>query len=482
MLRRVISAMAAVLSVSAVSPAAAQTPSCPLAAPVITSPIEFTTNPTRINWRRVGDAAVYAVYILNAASKEVVVAGATTTSTAYETTVPPGPYAAVVYAYHPACGGTGSEPALFIVDHRIDHEAALLPDGRVLTAGGWGLRTPGTGRLVPSAETFDPSALAWSPAGFTAQPRSGHTMTVLPDGRILSAGGNTNPPEPASNTAEVYAPASNQWTAVAPMLEGREDHAAAPLLNGRLLVTGGTNGVIGGEFASAEIFDPATDLWTAASAMREPRFGHSATLLADGRVLVAGGVVVTGALQLQLRASAEVYDPSVNTWSDVGSMTESRYRHVAMRLADGRVLVAGGTGPGYGARASGEVFDPVTNTWSPAGSMSGMGLDMHAGVALDDGRAIVIGGRRIEGSLFGGGTFTMTPSPWVHLYNPQTNSWSLGPSLPSDRKGHTATLAHDGRVVVAGGESDYGPLKRVDIFDPVTDTWLAVEDPWTILP
>src|SRR2546430_822815 len=91
------------------------------------------------------------------------------------------------------------------------------------------------------------------------------------------------------------------WRATGGLRRARWDHTATLLPNGQVLVAGGqTNSR---DFASAELYDPATGVWTATGSMTTPRFDHTATLLPDGQVLVAGGDNVSdGTL-----ASAELY-------------------------------------------------------------------------------------------------------------------------------------------------------------------------------
>ncbi|WP_395845218.1 Kelch repeat-containing protein [Cystobacter fuscus] len=97
------------------------------------------------------------------------------------------------------------------------------------------------------------------------------------------------------------------------------------------------------------------------ASMGSVRTEHAATLLADGRVLVVGGTGPSGEL-----VTAEVYDPATHTWSATGSLAVLRRHHTATLLNDGRVLVVGGTGSS-GNVALAELYDPATGTWSPGG-------------------------------------------------------------------------------------------------------------------
>jgi hypothetical protein len=172
-------------------------------------------------------------------------------------------------------------------------------------------------------------------------------------------------------------------------MSAREGAAAAPLSDGRVLVAGGDG-------KSAEIFDPATNTFSSAGvgSMSVPRQGAVAAPLPDGRVLVAGGFLDNGATV----SSAEVFNPATRKFSSagIGSMSVSRYEAVAAPLPDGRVLVAGGildNGALYQCYlSSAEVFDPTTNSFSSAGigSMSRPRADAAA-APLPDG-VLVAGG------------------------------------------------------------------------------------------
>ena len=117
--------------------------------------------------------------------------------------------------------------------------------------------------------------------------------------------------------------------------------------------------------------------WTPTGSMLTPRISHTATRLADGRVLVAGGVTVGPGTT----AAAEVFDPGTGTWSAASSMNIARSRHVAVLLRDGRVLVAGGRRANRLATASAEIYDPAANTWDAHGVDGGRTRQLHGDAA-----------------------------------------------------------------------------------------------------
>jgi N-acetylneuraminic acid mutarotase len=229
-----------------------------------------------------------------------------------------------------------------------------LADGRVLMAGG--SNDLDGASALSSTELYDPTTGRWTTAKKMSTGRSAHKATLLPDGRVLVVGGAgpfVSPTEPVSlASAELYDPVSGRWTDAGDMSERRFDHTMTLLPDGRVLVTGGSPG-FGAESAAVELYDPARNAWATLSAMGKGRYQHTATILEDGRVLVAGGLDEDDAAS----ASVELYDATKGSWSAGPSMVEARIRHTATLLRDGTVLVAGNE---YGDMdpTAAELFDP----------------------------------------------------------------------------------------------------------------------------
>src|SRR5882672_853284 len=162
------------------------------------------------------------------------------------------------------------------------------------------------------------------------------TATLLNNGQVLLVGGGGDPIFEDVATAETYDLGTHAWSAVGSMSTPRVAYSAILLPNGKVLVAGGVNSDT--NVASAEIYDPVTRTWSVTGSLRVPRFNHQMILLRNGKVLVAGGFDDAGMPIL----SAEVYVPAGGTWSDTGEMLGSTF--ASAMLSDGRVLVIGAQG------------------------------------------------------------------------------------------------------------------------------------------
>jgi N-acetylneuraminic acid mutarotase len=330
--------------------------------------------------------------------------------------------------------GLWSKVASLLTGH-VKHTATLLRDGNVLIAGG----LDGANNGLASAEVYNPATNKWSPAGSMATARLDHTATLLPSGKVLVAGGLDGPfPSSSLASAELYDPTTNTWSAAAPMMGSRARQTATLLADGRVLVVGGVSVTLreGGLFpnrpASAEIYDPQSNHWSTTAPMGFSRFDQTATRLADGRVLVAGGQGDAGILK-----STEIYNATEDRWINAAPMGVPRFGHVATLLRNGDVFVAGGIGEEANSLpitlTSGEVYDPRTNLWATVASMADVDA-VNTATPLRNGMVLVVGLGQSQ----------------PELYDPARNVWSrTGPSMGGHQD--TSTLLADGRVVLVGG-------------------------------
>ncbi len=352
-----------------------------------------------------------------------------------------------VIAGVPACSyawaSTGS-----MTEARQNSTATLLSNGKVLVAGGYSYSYYYYYNYLATAEVYDPAAGTWSATGSMASARYGQTATLLPNGKVLVAGGAND--SGIVMTAELYDPETGTWSETGSMSTARYQHTATLLANGQVLVTGGYNYY--GALESAEVYDPETGTWSQTGSMAWARYQHTATLLTNGQVLVAGGYsYYYGALE-----SAELYDPQTGTWSATGSLSAARYQHTATLLTNGKVLVAGGASYYYGPLGTAELYDTATGTWSATGSMA-LSCSGHTAIALLNGQVLVAGGVNGNNS-----TFNKT-----QLYDPATGTWRAHGSLWTSRYSHTATLLSNGQVLAAGGySSQSGNLATAELYTP----------------
>ncbi len=99
------------------------------------------------------------------------------------------------------------------------------------------LQTPLASPPASQAVNVAPQGEWVATGGMVRRRTSGHSVTLLGDGRVLVAGGGGS--GGATNTAELHDPATGTWTATGNMLQTRKDHTATLLPDGRVLVAGG---------------------------------------------------------------------------------------------------------------------------------------------------------------------------------------------------------------------------------------------------
>ncbi len=263
----------------------------------------------------------------------------------------------------------------------IQPELALLPDGKVLIAGGTdGVIQPS---IVALAMLFDPETETFSPTGSMTVPRRGHSMTALPDGRILVAGGSMfDPPR-----------------------DGFGNPGPSTLL------------------ATAEIYDPVTGTFTPTVNMATVAGPNESLQMSDGRVLVYSALVDDDSDPSQPRdpVAFDMYDPQTGKFTEAGLI--SRPIDDVAALRDGSILLSGADH--YTQRqddpAGGEYMIDLYRPWAAIFDLKTGSLDDVAAprtvypgtVGLQDGRVLFAGGAPYPQGLERWGSIN---EPWMEIF------------------------------------------------------------------
>ncbi|MGZ3421864.1 MAG: kelch repeat-containing protein [Polyangiales bacterium] len=372
-----------------------------------------------------------------------------------------------------------AEPA-FVVDaggHRVDLHPHVERDGDA-----WRLDYPIEDGELTYPLDIDP---AWTATTYLAKERRSHHAFFV-SGSVYTLTGLAS--DGLTKTVEAYDPSTKSWTMAGNVNEGRMYYGSTLLSSGKIFLAGDFQTITAR--STAEVFDPktgtsttlatmpwgmiypsvheladgsvlvvdrgaaiysfTTSSWTSAPPT-VTRAGPSGVKLADGRVLVVGGSDVSLASNL---SSAEIYDPATKKWTAVAPMHAPRSAGEVVLLPSGKVLVAGGTA-NVGVNSSAEIYDPATNTWTKTPDMA-IAHSYCGSALLPSGKVLMIAGD------FAGGVTSTT-----EIYDPTANTWSLAGQLFAPRDDFAVTLLPTGRVLLNGGSLG-AALPVAEIYDPLT--------------
>jgi hypothetical protein len=344
----------------------------------------------------------------------------------------------------------------------------VLKDGRVLTVSAVDANHLADSRTT---RTWDPKTHALGAPARMLRPRRNFSTTLLPDGRVLVAGGydDNDVAEPKLDfkahpdrvdtrlltSTEIYSTSTNRWTPGPPLKEAREDADIVTLPSGHVLVLNGTydldtcgnppNGfacriAYGRARDTEELLAPPFARWQIAGRQPASQPGATIALLTDGRVLSVGG-------EPDGRAAA-MFDAKAATWTKIALLDQPRFQAGTTVLADGQVLVVGGSWtrepqPGEimqrHALATAETWSPATDAWTATASLN-IPATVARAVTLKDGRAMVMGL-----------VSETTPRPTTpELWDPAGNRWTPTGARPRSVSQCLPLLLPTGEVLACG--------------------------------
>ena len=212
---------------------------------------------------------------------------------------------------------------------------------------------------------------------------------------------------------------------------------------------------------------PGPNSWTPVTNTMSSARGQGPVtiLLANGEVLIAGG---TDGANHPL-ATADLYDPAHNTFTPTGSMGTARSLAAAAPLANGKVLVAGGLTAGPATSQTAEVYDPGTGTWAAVANAMSAERAYPGAAVLPNGKVLVAGGESITGP-------STTAS--TDLYDPATNHFTPGPAMNFPGAGFGLVSLPAGQPLGIGGFFITSGIDNVDpkaqLYNPSTNAWTSV--------
>jgi uncharacterized repeat protein (TIGR01451 family) len=248
--------------------------------------------------------------------------------------------------------------------------------------------------------------------------------------------------------------------------QGYTDHQAVPsarlvrehslvYYNGKLYKIGGYDTAAR---AYVDIYDIATNRWTVGAPLPSVRYWIDCVEI-GGKIYCAGGYSTAA------QTTMYEYDPALNTWTTKAALTTGRYAYGGVALG-GYYYIIGGYAGGYSNALI--RYDPVANTYTTLASMTA--ARRYPFAAAINGRIYVTGG-------YNGSTTLAT----TEVYNPGTNTWSMGANLPATLPSGTpiagwsrgGEAVEDDRymIIAGGGYLDAQASVYMLAYDTVSTAW-----------
>lgn len=195
--------------------------------------------------------------------------------------------------------------------------------------------------------------------------------------------------------------------------------------------------------------------WYEIDSMNIARVGHAMVVLPNGNVFVSGSGIDS------IQSSCEIYDFFIEKWRLTSQMNKPRDSHHLVLLNTDKVLAIGGY-----KEQSCELFDPNTETWAITDSIPTFRYGGHTVTELSDSRIMVAGGYYVDTT-----SWDLIILNKVEIYDPVTETWIEAAQMNLERTEHTATLLNDGRVLVTGGETNNFSTSQCELYNPNSNTW-----------
>ncbi len=241
----------------------------------------------------------------------------------------------------------------------------------------------------------------------------------------IYAFGGTNPSNVALNSTEIYDPVAQTWSWGATMPTGRY-YPTSAVVGDKIYIIGGIAQSV--FLDTVEIYDPKNDSWTTGSPMPTGKHSMSAAVV-DEKIYILGGSTTVGH-----SSTVEIYDTKTDSWSSGTSMPEKSC-YGSATVINKKIYFIGGS------NRTVDIYNPETDTWTKGTSMPTP--RSHVTAVPYNETIYTIGGYAKQG-------LNSIVVDAVEIYNTETNSWEIGPAMPT-RGTNMGAAAILNKIFVIGG-------------------------------
>lgn len=349
----------------------------------------------------------------------------------------------------------------------------------VLLMGGVNL----SGSTAATPEVFDTTTQAVAPTAPPIFAPLYHTATLLGDGDILIAGGTikVGSNQVATNAVQLFHPTTKTFTPAGSMNTARSGHTATLLPDGKVLITGGADAE-GHLLASAELYNPVTGTFTPTGSMQYARTNHTASFISQPGKPAEVMVYAGNDGDLTIPRLAEIWNEASGTFSATG--TQMPIYQIGfpqpLRNSSGYFEITGGTGSDSRTLQHETLLDPNAPTFRNGITLK-VARSSHTLTALPSPPASLYSLIAIGGVQYTGGADLRTlgsaeirdGNGWTLLSGTSPCPGNTG-CLLTPRSQHTATLLPSGDIFVAGGsDSNQAPLGSTEFYHPDTKNFTS---------
>jgi N-acetylneuraminic acid mutarotase len=320
---------------------------------------------------------------------------------------------------------------------------------------------------LPNVETVRAVEDSWTTLEPMPTARSGLGVAVV-DGKIYVIGGFNGSNYLGTN--EMYDPAIDTWTTKQSMPTARLEFAIAVYMN-KIYVIGGIFAAnspdVSGYTGVNEVYDHLTDTWETMEPMPTARADLQANVVDDKIYLIGGAKYsfISPAFSQDTGGVNEVYEPSTDSWSTKTPAPKSISLYPSA-VVDKKIYLLRGTT---------QIYDPETDSWSYGKAIPTGSFGAHAAAA--GATTGVLAPKRIY--VFGGNNGSNIAVNFTQVYDPETDTWTTGTSMPTPRWALGVTVVNDELYAIGG----YDGETHLSVNEKYTPIGYIPEFPaWIILP